>query len=79
MLTIFFLFSFGTFDGLKDFGEILEWTGFAIASQSLAAWSFVAFTCANLIPRGVAHHQWYLEHFQDKYPRNRKAIIPFLW
>ncbi|CAB9501932.1 oxo-5-alpha-steroid 4-dehydrogenase 1 [Seminavis robusta] len=59
-------------------GEILEWTGFAIATQSLAAWSFVLFTLINLVPRGVAHHQWYLQNFKD-YPLERKAVIPFVW
>jgi len=60
------------------FGEILEWSGFALAANSWAAWSFVAFTCANLIPRGLAHHDWYKNHFKD-YPVGRKAVIPFLW
>jgi protein-S-isoprenylcysteine O-methyltransferase Ste14 len=59
-------------------GEILEWTGFALAAQSWASLSFVVFTCANLMPRGWAHHQWYLEHFKD-YPRERTAVVPFLW
>lgn len=60
------------------FGEIVEWTGFALACQNLPAWSFVAFTCSNLIPRAVAHHKWYLDHFPD-YPPHRKAVIPFVW
>ena len=62
-------------------GEIMEWTGFAVAcNHSLAAWSFVAFSAANLIPRAIAHHQWYLDKFQEDYPSlNRKAVIPFLW
>lgn len=63
------------------FGEIIEWTGFAIASNhSLTAWSFVAFSAANLIPRAIAHHQWYLEKFPEDYPGlHRTAVIPFLW
>ena len=59
------------------FGEILEWTGFALISWSLAAFSFAFFTAANLIPRGIAQHQWYKEKFRD-YPTERKAIIPFI-
>jgi 3-oxo-5-alpha-steroid 4-dehydrogenase 1 len=60
-------------------GEILEWTGFAVAAQfSWASLSFAVFTCANLIPRAVAHHQWYLVNFKD-YPRERTAVVPFLW
>jgi len=62
------------------FGEILEWTGFAIASRfSLPSVAFVVYTASNLIPRGLANHTWYLKNFGDKYPRGRHAVIPFLW
>lgn len=58
-------------------GEITEWTGFCVASNfSLATVAFTVYTAANLIPRGVAHHKWYHEHF-EAYPRNRKAVVPF--
>ena len=60
------------------FGEIIEWLGYAIASSSLAGWAFLVFVCANLIPRGMAHHQWYLDKFKDDYPKNRYAVIPFV-
>jgi hypothetical protein len=60
-------------------GEILEWTGFWIASgSSLAAGSFVIFTAANLLPRGRAHHEWYQYAFEN-YPVNRKAVLPYLY
>lgn len=58
-------------------GEIIEWLGYAIASNSLSGWSFFAWVCANLIPRGVSHHKWYLEKFED-YPKDRWAVIPFI-
>jgi len=62
-------------------GEIVEWAGFAVmASNSVAAWSFAVFTAANLVPRAVAHHDWYNRRFPDAYPQlRRKAIVPFLW
>jgi 3-oxo-5-alpha-steroid 4-dehydrogenase 1 len=61
------------------FGEIVEWCGFCLASRcTLASTSFWLFTMANLIPRGVAHHRWYQDEFKDKYPRGRKAVIPFV-
>eukprot|EP01090_Pellita_catalonica_P016827 TRINITY_DN4943_c0_g2_i1.p1 TRINITY_DN4943_c0_g2~~TRINITY_DN4943_c0_g2_i1.p1 ORF type:complete len:261 (-),score=16.40 TRINITY_DN4943_c0_g2_i1:459-1241(-) len=61
------------------FGEILEWAGFAIASGfALPPVAFAIFTFSNIGPRGRQHHQNYLEKFED-YPRNRKAVIPFLW
>jgi 3-oxo-5-alpha-steroid 4-dehydrogenase 1 len=61
------------------FGEILEWFGFAIASQfSLPATAFFLYTSSNLIPRGIAHHEWYKQKFED-YPKERKwAVIPFV-
>lgn len=58
-------------------GEILEWLGYAVACNNHAALSFFLFTCSNLIPRGLAHHEWYLQKFED-YPQRRKAVIPFL-
>jgi protein-S-isoprenylcysteine O-methyltransferase Ste14 len=58
-------------------GELLEWTGFAIAAGSLAGWTFVAFTAANLVPRALSHHRWYRQRFAD-YPAHRKAVIPFV-
>mmetsp|Transcript_4338 Transcript_4338/g.12155 ORF Transcript_4338/g.12155 Transcript_4338/m.12155 type:complete len:270 (-) Transcript_4338:82-891(-) len=61
------------------FGEIVEWTGFAIASSSLAGLSFALFTFSNIGPRGYQHHLSYLERFGDKYPKNRAAVIPFFW
>ncbi len=60
------------------FGELLAWTGFAIAAGSPAAWVFVVFTAANLVPRARSHHKWYLNNFPD-YPRERRAVIPFLF
>ncbi|MBK6611366.1 MAG: hypothetical protein IPG29_10875 [Sphingobacteriales bacterium] len=46
----------------------LEFAGFG-----LFVWTF-----ANLVPRAVAHHQWYHKQFAN-YPPYRKAIFPFLW
>ena len=59
-------------------GEVLEWTGFALATWSLPALAFAVYTFANLAPRARRHHQWYLEKFVE-YPKQRKAVIPFLW
>jgi protein-S-isoprenylcysteine O-methyltransferase Ste14 len=58
-------------------GEILEWTGWAVASWSLAGTAFAVYTAANLGPRAFAHHAWYRERFAD-YPARRKALIPFV-
>ena len=59
------------------FGEILEWSGFAIMVWSFPAFTFALWTFANLAPRAVAHHKWYLSKFED-YPKERRAVIPFV-
>ena len=58
-------------------GEIIQWTGWAVATWSLAGWIFAIWTMANLVPRAIAHHRWYREKFPD-YPPARRALIPFL-
>ena len=55
--------------------EILEWTGWAIATWSPAGLAFAVYTAANLGPRGRKHHAWYQKTFQD-YPNGRKALLP---
>jgi len=59
-------------------GEIMLWSGWAIATCSLAGLSFAVWTIANLAPRAKAHHTWYREHFPE-YPSERKALVPLLW
>jgi protein-S-isoprenylcysteine O-methyltransferase Ste14 len=58
-------------------GELLQWTGFAIACWSIPALAFVCITLSNLLPRALSNHRWYLEKFAD-YPKERKALIPFI-
>lgn len=60
------------------FGEIIEWIGFAIAANHLAAYGFAIWTCANLIPRCRDHYNWSKTHFEN-YPTDRKILIPFIW
>jgi steroid 5-alpha reductase family enzyme len=59
------------------FGELTIWTGWAIATWSLAGLSFAVFTAANLVPRALTNHKWYLDKFPD-YPAKRRAIIPYI-
>jgi 3-oxo-5-alpha-steroid 4-dehydrogenase 1 len=59
-------------------GEILQWTGWAIATWSLPGLAFAVWTAANLVPRSLAHHRWYRETFPD-YPPDRKALVPKLF
>lgn len=80
--------------GANFLAESIEWTGFAIAAWTLPALAFAVFTWANIgFGRAIHHHQYvrkrrdenafvsfrfYLDKFKDQYPKNRKAIIPFL-
>lgn len=59
------------------FGEIIEWTGFAVLCWNLPALSFLVWTLANLIPRAISHHKWYKQKFED-YPEARKAVFPYV-
>jgi len=62
----------------NHFGEIIEWIGFAILTWSLPTFAFALWTMANLIPRAIQHHYWYQQKFIN-YPKNRKAILPYLY
>lgn len=59
-------------------GEIIEWLGFAIMLWCLPAFTFFIWTFANLVPRAISHHKWYQAKFEN-YPKQRKAVFPFLW
>lgn len=58
-------------------GELVQWSGFALASWSPAAAAFVVFSAANLVPRALATQRWYLQTFKA-YPPDRKTILPYL-
>ena len=58
-------------------GEIIEWLGFGIMAWAFPVFSFSIWTASNLIPRTLNHHSWYLKLFPD-YPKERKAVIPFV-
>jgi len=59
-------------------GEIVEWAGWAILTFSVTGLIFFIWTIANLAPRALSNHRWYKEKFPD-YPRNRKALLPWIW
>ena len=61
----------------NHFGEVVEWTGYALMTWSLPGLSFAIWTAANLVPRALNHHEWYKERFSD-YPSERKAVVPHM-
>ena len=60
-------------------GEILEWSGFAVATSLRSAAVFAFWTAANLAPRAWATRAWYRHKFREDYPRRRRALVPFLF
>jgi 3-oxo-5-alpha-steroid 4-dehydrogenase 1 len=68
-------FLFNKVSNPNYFGEMIEWLGWAIMTWNLAGLIFFIWTVANLLPRAVANHNWYLDKF-DNYPEERKILIP---
>ena len=65
------------------FGELTEWLGFFVLSNTFSGLVFFLSTFANLFPRAIQYHQWYKSKFKDEFKSdkdlaNRKAIVPFL-
>lgn len=61
------------------FGELVEWTGFAVLTASPAAWVFVWWTAANLVPRANAIYHKYCDEFGVEAVGKRKRIIPYIY
>lgn len=60
-------------------GEMIEWTGFAIMTWCLPGTVYAIWVVLPLFAQAVGAHQWYKDKFKDEYPKNRKAIIPFIY
>lgn len=61
------------------FGELVEWSGFAMLADTPAAWVFVWWTAANLVPRANAIYYKYVDEFGAEAVGRRKRIIPFIY
>ncbi len=62
------------------FGEILEWTGFAILTWSWSGAVFAWWAFANLVPRANTIYKKYKAEFGDQMKgRNLKRVIPFIY
>ena len=59
------------------FGEIIEWTGWAIATWSMPGLLFALGAVGCIGVRSIHTHKWYKNSFKD-YPKDRKALIPFI-
>ena len=58
-------------------GEITAFVGLAVMTWNLGAVFILALTVANLVPRALYTHKWFHKNFDD-YPKDRKAIIPYV-
>lgn len=62
------------------FGELLEWTGFAILTWSWAGALFAVWTFANLGPRAARIYDRYKVEFADQFDASKlKKMIPFIY
>lgn len=62
------------------FGELLEWTGFAILTWSWAGAVFALWTFANLAPRAEQIYKRYRQEFGDEFNRLKlHRIIPYIY
>jgi 3-oxo-5-alpha-steroid 4-dehydrogenase 1 len=59
-------------------GELIGWTGFALLTWSLPSAFILGISIANLVPRAINTHRWYMDHFED-YPPDRRVLIPYLF
>ncbi len=60
------------------FGEIIEWIGFALMCWSIPGVMYALWVGVTLLTTGLSAHKWYLDTFPDSYPKERKAIFPFI-
>ena len=58
--------------------EIGSWLGFSFMTQTLTAILFAIAGAAQMTVWAQQKHRAYKKEFQEKYPKQRKAIIPFL-
>ncbi|MBR6310573.1 MAG: DUF1295 domain-containing protein [Paludibacteraceae bacterium] len=62
------------------FGEIVEWTGFAVLTWSFAGLVFLIWTCANLVPRANSIYHKYENEFADEFDSKKlKRVFPYLY
>ena len=64
----------------NSFGELVEWTGFAILTWSVSGAVFALWTFANLAPRAARIYNGYRQEFPEQLDtRTTKRIIPFIF
>ncbi|WVQ99596.1 hypothetical protein IAU59_006732 [Kwoniella sp. CBS 9459] len=59
---------------LVGYMEKIWWPSYLLAP----GWMFVLAEITSMSPRAIRGHAWYREKFGDRYPKERKAVIPGL-
>ena len=60
------------------FWEALGWIIFSIITRAWTAYIFTGLSIYQMLDWALKKHRNYKKEFGDKYPRNRKAMFPFL-
>jgi len=60
------------------FWELCSWLSFSLLTNLNFAYLFTILSFLSMGVLSYKKHLSYLEYFKDKYPRNRKAFIPFI-
>lgn len=72
-----FAFKFVSFPNY--FFEFLSWTVFAIMTNNWSSYFFLVVGTGTMMMWAKQKHAKYKKTFGDKYPKNRKAMIPFIF
>jgi len=72
-------YGFGLVSCPNYFFESVGWAAIAYMSGSWAAWLFWGVSTAQMMSWAAKKHRAYKKEFGKEYPRQRKAMIPFLF
>ncbi|KAK9059843.1 hypothetical protein SSX86_020547 [Deinandra increscens subsp. villosa] len=59
--------------------EIFGYVGISCISQTLYAFAFTLGTVVYLTGRSYATREWYVSKFGDKFPKDVKALVPYVF
>lgn len=59
--------------------EILGWVAFCLINNNPFSYLFLVVGAGQMLIWAIKKHKRYLKDFGDKYPRNRKVIIPYVF
>ena len=62
----------------KFYTAIIKEPGYLFVPDLSPPWIFLISEIVLMLPRAYRGHQWYKSKFGDSYPRQRKAVIPFV-